>query len=45
MTGRSLREHIAVVEGVEVDTRHWIGGQRVASAATFFAELSPSMKR
>ena len=25
----------ATVEGVEVDTRHWIGGRRVASATTF----------
>ncbi|CCH79712.1 2-hydroxymuconic semialdehyde dehydrogenase [Nostocoides japonicum T1-X7] len=25
----------AVVEGVPVDTRHWIGGERVASATTF----------
>ena len=25
----------AVVEGVTVDTRHWIGGQRVASERTF----------
>ncbi|MFJ9388976.1 aldehyde dehydrogenase family protein [Nocardioides sp. NPDC101246] len=31
---------IAVVEGVEVDTRHWIGGRRVASAATF-TDVSP----
>jgi 5-carboxymethyl-2-hydroxymuconic-semialdehyde dehydrogenase len=29
-----------VVEGVDVDTRHWIGGQRVASAATF-TDISP----
>jgi aminomuconate-semialdehyde/2-hydroxymuconate-6-semialdehyde dehydrogenase len=28
------------VAGVEVDTRHWIGGQRVASAATF-EDVSP----
>jgi len=28
------------VAGVEVDTRHWIGGQRVASAASF-ADISP----
>ncbi len=27
--------HVARVAGVEVDTRHWIGGRRVASAATF----------
>ncbi len=25
----------AMVAGVEVDTRHWIGGQRVASTGTF----------
>ncbi|MFT3874238.1 MAG: aldehyde dehydrogenase [Nocardioides sp.] len=30
----------AVVEGVEVDLRHWIGGERVASASTF-ADISP----
>ena len=29
-----------LVEGVPVDPRHWIGGQRVASAATF-ADISP----
>ena len=29
-----------VVEGVEVDTRHWINGERVASAATF-TDVSP----
>ena len=28
------------VEGVEVDTRHWIGGRRVASATTF-TDVSP----
>lgn len=28
------------VDGVEVDTRHWIGGRRVASAATF-TDVSP----
>ena len=28
------------VAGVEVDTRHWIGGQRAASAAAF-TDLSP----
>ena len=33
-------DHIAIVEGVEVDTRHWIGGQRVASASTF-TDISP----
>jgi aminomuconate-semialdehyde/2-hydroxymuconate-6-semialdehyde dehydrogenase len=30
----------ANVAGVDVDTRHWIGGRRVASAATF-TDLSP----
>jgi aminomuconate-semialdehyde/2-hydroxymuconate-6-semialdehyde dehydrogenase len=30
----------ADVAGVQVDTRHWIGGQRVASAATF-EDVSP----
>ena len=30
----------SVVEGVTVDTRHWIGGQRVASASTF-TDISP----
>jgi len=25
----------ATVAGVQVDTRHWIGGQRVASGETF----------
>lgn len=29
-----------LVEGVQVDTRHWIGGRRVASAATF-DDISP----
>src|SRR6516162_99931 len=31
---------VAVVEGVTVDTRHWIGGRRVASARTF-TDISP----
>ena len=30
-------EHVA---GVEVDTRHWIGGERVASESTF-DDVSP----
>ncbi|UJH70843.1 aldehyde dehydrogenase family protein [Ornithinimicrobium sp. INDO-MA30-4] len=30
-----MAQHIAVVEGVSVDTRHWIGGERVASQSTF----------
>lgn len=33
-------EHLALVEGVAVDTRHWIGGERVASATTF-TDISP----
>ncbi len=32
--------HTALVAGVAVDTRHWIGGRRVASAETF-ADHSP----
>jgi aminomuconate-semialdehyde/2-hydroxymuconate-6-semialdehyde dehydrogenase len=34
----------AKVAGVEVDTRHWIGGRRVASAGTF-TDLSPIDER
>jgi aminomuconate-semialdehyde/2-hydroxymuconate-6-semialdehyde dehydrogenase len=34
----------ANVAGVEADTRHWIGGQRVASAAAF-TDLSPIDER
>ncbi|MFJ9446914.1 aldehyde dehydrogenase [Kitasatospora sp. NPDC101235] len=30
-----MSEHLTTVAGVAVDTRHWIGGERVASAATF----------
>ena len=30
----------ATVEDVKVDTRHWIGGERVASDTTF-ADISP----
>ena len=30
----------ATVEGVEVDTRHWIGGERVSSESTF-TDISP----
>ena len=30
----------AIVDGVTVDTRHWIGGRRVASVATF-DDVSP----
>ena len=33
-------EVMAEVEGVAVDLRHWIGGQRVASTRTF-ADISP----
>ena len=35
-----MPEQVAVVEGVRVDLRHWIGGERVASASTF-ADVSP----
>jgi aminomuconate-semialdehyde/2-hydroxymuconate-6-semialdehyde dehydrogenase len=35
-----VSEHLAEVEGVRVDTRHWIGGRRVASATTF-TDISP----
>ncbi|WP_205326073.1 aldehyde dehydrogenase [Glycomyces sp. YM15] len=28
-------QHIAIVDGVPVDTRHWIGGRRVTSRSTF----------
>src|SRR5947207_11874409 len=34
----------AVVEGVEVSTRHWIGGERVASPHTF-EDVSPIDER
>jgi len=34
------QEHVVLVEGVPVDTRHWIGGRRVASATTF-EDVSP----
>ena len=33
-------DHAALVAGVAVDTRHWIGGQRVASAGPF-TDISP----
>jgi aminomuconate-semialdehyde/2-hydroxymuconate-6-semialdehyde dehydrogenase len=35
-----MSENHAEVEGVLVDTRHWIGGRRVASASTF-TDYSP----
>jgi acyl-CoA reductase-like NAD-dependent aldehyde dehydrogenase len=35
-----MSEHITTVAGVAVDTRHWIGGARVASAETF-TDVSP----
>ena len=38
--GRLLPEHRATVAGVEVSTEHFIGGERVASDATF-TDLSP----
>ena len=33
-------DHLVDVDGVQVDTRHWIGGERVASASTF-TDISP----
>ncbi|WP_329565700.1 aldehyde dehydrogenase [Streptomyces sp. NBC_01361] len=35
-----MSEHTLTVAGVTVDTRHWIGGERVASADTF-VDVSP----
>ncbi|MCN9241117.1 aldehyde dehydrogenase [Streptomyces sp. RY43-2] len=35
-----MTDHTLTVAGVAVDTRHWIGGERVASAETF-TDLSP----
>ncbi|TIC87386.1 aldehyde dehydrogenase [Nocardioides sp. GY 10113] len=35
-----MQQHTAEVEGVRVDLRHWIGGERVASERTF-ADISP----
>jgi len=35
-----MSEHTTTVASVAVDTRHWIGGERVASAATF-TDVSP----
>lgn len=35
-----MSDHVAVVEGVPVDVRHWIGGARVASERTF-DDISP----
>ncbi|MFI1565427.1 aldehyde dehydrogenase [Streptomyces sp. NPDC020490] len=35
-----MTEHTITVAGVAVDTRHWIGGERVASAETF-TDVSP----
>ncbi|MFI6875172.1 aldehyde dehydrogenase [Streptomyces sp. NPDC050400] len=35
-----MTEHTLTVAGVTVDTRHWIGGRRVASAGTF-TDVSP----
>ena len=35
-----MSEYQAEVEGVAVDTRHWIGGRRVTSATTF-TDISP----
>ena len=35
-----MAAHTIAIAGVEVDTRHWIGGQRIASAETF-TDVSP----
>ncbi|MEU3571176.1 aldehyde dehydrogenase [Kitasatospora sp. NPDC036755] len=35
-----MSDHTTTVAGVAVDTRHWIGGERVASAGTF-TDVSP----
>jgi 5-carboxymethyl-2-hydroxymuconic-semialdehyde dehydrogenase len=35
-----MTDHTITVAGTAVDTRHWIGGERVASAETF-ADVSP----
>ncbi|MGI5134510.1 MULTISPECIES: aldehyde dehydrogenase [unclassified Streptomyces] len=35
-----MTDHAITVAGTAVDTRHWIGGERVASAETF-ADVSP----
>ncbi|MFE5022510.1 aldehyde dehydrogenase [Streptomyces sp. NPDC056656] len=35
-----MSEHTLTVAGVTIDTRHWIGGERVASADTF-VDISP----
>jgi 5-carboxymethyl-2-hydroxymuconic-semialdehyde dehydrogenase len=35
-----MEQHVALVEGVAVDCRHWIGGRRVASDR-WFADVSP----
>ncbi len=36
----AAEHHLVPVEGVPVDTRHWIGGRRVPSTSTF-ADISP----
>ncbi|MYR63839.1 betaine-aldehyde dehydrogenase, partial [Streptomyces sp. SID625] len=35
-----MRTHLTTVAGVAVDTRHFIGGERVASTETF-TDVSP----
>ncbi len=40
MTTTATARHVIEVEGVAVDTRHWIDGQRVATDATF-TDISP----
>ncbi|MFI5659977.1 aldehyde dehydrogenase [Streptomyces sp. NPDC051684] len=40
MTDRKIDQHTVTVAGVTVDTRHYIGGERVASADSF-TDVSP----
>jgi 5-carboxymethyl-2-hydroxymuconic-semialdehyde dehydrogenase len=40
MTSTQTAPDVIEVEGVKVDTRHWIDGERVASASTF-TDISP----
>jgi 5-carboxymethyl-2-hydroxymuconic-semialdehyde dehydrogenase len=43
-TGEGRATSRVVVEGIEVSTEHWIGGERVASAGTF-TDISPIDER
>ena len=40
LSGRTALSGRVEVEGVEVSTEHWIGGERVASGSTF-TDISP----